>query len=114
MITRNMIIAAPNRDPFCGVVVDCMWHVLEKGQVTLSIGWSENVIANKVYAVVNMVGAASTLTSVSPKSQPKPSCRDIYMIMMVMAIQGFDDQSDEFAGTLMTTINTMAARQQGQ
>jgi hypothetical protein len=110
MITRNMIIAAPNRDPFCGLVMDYM----EKGQVTLSIGWSENVIANKVYAVVNMVGAASTLTSVSPKSQPKPSCRDIYMIMMVMAIQGFDDQSDEFAGTLMTTINTMAARQQGQ
>jgi hypothetical protein len=36
------------------------------------------------------------------------------MIMMVMVIQGFDDQSDEFAGTLITTINTMAARQQGQ
>ena len=31
MITRSMVIEAPARKPFCGVVVDCMWYLLAKG-----------------------------------------------------------------------------------
>jgi hypothetical protein len=93
-----------------------MWHVLENGQVTLNIGWSENVIAKQgICCCKHGRGSKHLDISISKvvDHMPKPPCRDIYMIMMVMVIQGFDDQSDEFAGKLITTINTMAARQQG-
>jgi hypothetical protein len=38
MITGSMVIVAPNRYPFFGLVMDCMEYVMAKGHDGLTIG----------------------------------------------------------------------------
>jgi hypothetical protein len=112
-----MIIAAPTGNLFYGVIVGYMWYVLEKEQVTLSIGWLSNVITKQgTCCCKHSRGSEHLDINISKVADrmPKPSCRGMCMVMMDMVIQGFDDRSDESAGMLMPTSNTMAARQQGQ
>jgi hypothetical protein len=117
MITRNLVIAAPNWDPFCGLVVNCMKYDLAKVHIILRIEWPVNTITKRMRCwQMDSKGSSHCGIYISAIMAPmdKPTCGGVCKFIIHRWAKGFIKQGNGSSGTHAPTGCTAAVGQQGQ
>jgi hypothetical protein len=117
MITRNLVIAAPNWDPFYGLVVNCMKYDLAKVHIILRIGCPVNTITKQMRCwQMDSKGSSHSGIYISAIVAPmdKPTCGGVCKFIIHTWVKGFVKRGNGFSGTHAPTGCTAAAGQQGQ